>query len=503
MAQAATHAGRGRSAARHHAWAASAILLAVTAATGGGPADPPPSQPQSGSLVDRQKDVFERYARLESTMLKLTRRLAEKEPDKAERISAALEWSSRQRIKARIEALVSLLATAKLGDADEQQANLLADLEALLETLTNPANELDKRRAERQRIEKFKRQIRELMDEQTQHVYRTQHAEQRMQSRADGAAAPSAEAAEMLRKLEQMQRETQRKAGDVGREMRGKRDVPGDESSPQRGAPEMEKAAEQMKQAADRMAESKAGDARERQTEALDEMQKALDELDDALRQVRKEELEETLAALEARLQQMLTREKEIRANAVALQSKAAEDWTRADDMLRDESVEAQRGVVEDANAALRILVDEGTTVIVPELMRQLVTDMERVGQHLAGRELADATRLLDDIIAQLEEVLAAVEKKRQENQKQDGEGEPSQPSPLPQPLLPTSAELKLMRSTEVRLMQRMPEEQTAAGPDPLDAHVNAESAREQTARDLALRQRRLADLARRMNERD
>src|SRR5262249_42309007 len=151
----------------------------------------------------------------------------------------------------------------------------------------------------------LQRAIRELMDEQTQHLYRTQHLEQQMtppQGESGGKAGP--ETGEMLRKLEQLQRETQRKASEVGKDLRGK---PGDDSKKERpGAEEMEKAAEQMRQAADKLGETQPGPARQHEKESLEEMQKALDELDDALRQVRKEEMEETLAALETRLQQML-----------------------------------------------------------------------------------------------------------------------------------------------------------------------------------------------------
>ena len=129
---------------------------------------------------------------------------------------------------------------------------------------------------------------------------------------------------------------------------------------------------------------------------------------------------------------------------------------------------------------------------------------MHEVAERLARSDLSAGTkRILDDIITQLEEILAAVEKKRQENQKQnDQEQQPQEQQEGPQPLLPTSAELKLMRSSELRLMERMPEETIPAGDDPTQAHASADAQRAQTTRDLADRQRQLADLARKMNER-
>lgn len=481
-----------------------AIVASFSAAQTSQPASLIPATGEA-SLVDRQRSIHERFVRLESTMLKLTKLLAEKEPEKAERVRSALDLSGKQRIKSRADEIVAMLRSAKFSEADNQQEKLLGDLDELLKLLTNPTNELDSRRAERQKIEQLKRQIRELIEEQTQHLYRTQHAEQKLEGeKSESGGAPREEAAEMLRKIEQMQRETQRKAGDVGRDMQGKNAKPGEESKQRPGAEEMEKAADEMQQAADKMSEQQPADARDRQKKALDEMQKALDELDDALRQVRKEEMEETLAALEARLQQLLAREKEIRERVTALHARMAAGHDRADELALAETAQSQRDVEQEAAATLRILVDEGTTVIVPELMRQMGADMRDVADRLARADLSETTRkTIDDIITQLEEILAAVEKKRLENQQeeQDQQQQPGQQQG-PQPLLPTSAELKLMRSSQVRLMERMPDESVASDGDPAQAHAAADAQVERTARELADRQRQLADLARRMNER-
>src|ERR1051326_1219410 len=133
------------------AFAAMAAILAIVGSggvTAQSPTDPPAAP--SGSLIDRQKAIHDRFTRLESTMLKLTKLLAQTEPEKAERVKDARDLSGKQRIKARAEALVALLKSSKLGDADSEQEKLLTDLDSLLKVLTNPANELDKRREEGQ-----------------------------------------------------------------------------------------------------------------------------------------------------------------------------------------------------------------------------------------------------------------------------------------------------------------------------------------------------------------
>ncbi len=438
------------------------------------------------SLSERQRVVRDRVQRLESSMLKLSRLLAEREPEKAERLRDALKYAGSRRIKARFEELTELLETDRLSEADRQQELLLADLDALLVLLTSSLNEVERRRAERQRLEALKRTIRTLLDEQTQILYRTQHVEQQVEQADD----VSKDVAEMLRQLERLQRDAQHQADELQRDMqkpdRRKRATP--------GSPQIGRAAENMQRAADALGESQPGEAKQEQQDALEQLRQALDELDDALRQVRREESEETLAALEARLRSMLTREQRVYAAAVALDEKGVDNWTRVDRLHLAESAETQHGVHDDCRGTLRILVDEGTTVIVPELMRQMAADMADVATRLDRSDTSPATRrVLADIIALLEEILNAVERKREEDARLEQQGG-QQSGDRPRALLPGSAELKLLRSSQQRLNERTLE--LAVLPDALDG----DQAR--TMQRLSQRQRRLAELARRMNER-
>lgn len=456
----------------------------------------PPSSTTKAPLADRQREVLSRVQRLESTMLKLTKLLAEGEPEKAERMKDALDLAGKRQIKGRVEALVQLLQREKLGDADTQQSALIKDLEALLQTLTNPANELDARRAEREKLEALKRSIRTLMDEQTQHLYRTQQVEKRRQE-AEAAGKSAAETGEMLDKLEEMQRQTERKTAELQREMLPKPD----EQKPTRpGADQMREASEQMREAADKMGQDKPADAKKSEQQALEKLQQALDELDDALRQVRKEEMDETLSAIETRLRDLLAREKMVRETIRPLESKATADFSRAEQAQIVEATTNQKKVAEDCAQVLRIVVDEGTTVIVPELLKQLSADMAFASERLDHSQADGVTaRLLDDIITQLEEILAAVEKRREQNREEENQPQPDQPQPDqgPKPLLPTSAELKLLRSAQVRINERMPATQDAAEAQP--APTPGAAAEMQR---LSTRQTQLVDLARRMNER-
>ena len=63
----------------------------------------------------------------------------------------------------------------------------------------------------------------------------------------------------------------------------------------------------------------------------MEQLQRALDELDDALRQVRREELAETLTALEARFKSMLARQQQVLSAVVTLRARDVDSWTHND----------------------------------------------------------------------------------------------------------------------------------------------------------------------------
>ncbi|HUU94568.1 MAG TPA: hypothetical protein VM487_02425, partial [Phycisphaerae bacterium] len=238
-------------------------------------------------------------------------------------------------------------------------------------------------------------------------------------------------------------------------------------------------------------------EAQSRQQAALEQLQQALNEVDDALRQVRREEMEETLATLEARFKRMLEREKQVRDLVLALHEKGAGNWDRSEQQQLAEAADTQRQVAEDCGLTLRILLDEGTTVIVPELVRQLVGDMTEVGDQLAQGDTSDAVcRLLDDIVELLEEIVAAIEAKRDANARsadQNGQGQPGDGS---RALLPRSAELRLLRRAQIRINERTVALSAAGAPE-------AQDSRAERMERLSARQRRLGELAHRMHDRE
>lgn len=487
---------------------------------------PPPANAQSADqaaatqpLVERQKLIQDRLQRLEETMIKLSRALAESEPEKSERLRETLDEAGRRRLKARIAHLVDLLRKQELSAAEREQAAALADLESLLDTLSSTLNEAERRREERKRLEALKREVRALLDEQIDAMQKTHEIAAEIEAsrrRADekeggkteasdpktGDAAPpkpTAAAAQAMQEAESRQRELQRKATELHKKMKAKKS-----EIPTPGVEQIGQAEQAMDEAAENLREVRPREAEPQQQKAAEKLQESIDELENALRQIRKEEMEETLATLESRLAGLLEGEKKVRAAVVGLVEQPPAEWTRDEQLAVADAARTQSELAEEAESIRRILVDEGTTVILPELIGQAAGDIRNVAARLSRNEATAETRsILDDIIQLLEEMLEAVKTRRDENEhrqdSQDGqEGQPDENRPL----LPGSAELKLLRSSQLRINHRTAA--IGAAPATVDGEIDpARAARRQAELDaLSHRQRQLSELTRRMNER-
>lgn len=456
----------------------------------------PTRAPSAADLAARQAQIRELVQRLETRMLRLTDELAETEPEKVERLREALESSGRLQIKARLEQLSTMLREGKLGDAEAAQAALLSDLEKLLDTLTRTDNELDRRREERRELQRLRRSVQDLSDAQRELAERTQQlAEALEDAKSQGDPQTAEEIAEALRRLERQQREIQRQAEELSEEMRQK--AAEDRRMP--AQPAVQRAAEKMQQSADRLGEQQPDAARPPQDEALESLQEAMQELDKSLRQVRQEELEETLAALETRFRKMLAAQQKIRDDVQAVAERDAELAQRSSQLAIAGDAEQQTTIADEADATLRILRDEGTTVILPDLVAQMVSDMRAAAEALREPDIGPVTRSrLDDLVAMLEEILAAIAQERQQNAEARQQQQQQSQQQGPQPLLPGSAELKLLKGAQLRVNTRtneLAEELPATKPQSAAEKIHA------ALRELAARQTALADLTRRMNE--
>jgi len=109
----------------------------------------------------------------------------------------------------------------------------------------------------------------------------------------------------------------------------------------------------------------------------------------------------------------------------------------------------------EDAATCLLILDEDGTTIVFPRILEQVGQDMTGVAKRLGRANVGSLTRQIEqEIVTTLEQLLEAVEEMQQENEQGQSNSKPSN-SPDDDQLLPESAELRLLRSSQVRVNQR------------------------------------------------
>jgi hypothetical protein len=246
-----------------------------------------------------------------------------------------------------------------------------------------------------------------------------------------------------------------------------------------RAAQRLGAAQKQMEQARRDLDEAEREGATERQREALRALELAKAELERILRQLREEEMERTLTQLAARLRKMLESQVQVyegtvRLNEVPLAKRDHEDEIEAARLSR---VESQ--IVVDADKALLLLREEGSSVAFPETLEQMRADMRQVVEYLAALKVGEITQGLElDIIAALEESIAALEKAIKDLEKKrtppgqpQAAGQPAEP-----PLIDKLAELKMIRSLQMQIYKRtqrygkMIEGEQAETPDLLKA---------------------------------
>lgn len=265
-------------------------------------------------------------------------------------------------------------------------------------------------------------------------------------------------------------------------------------SSP--GSQNLNQAQQEMDKAAESLNQSSPEKATPSQDRAIDQLQQAQEELEKALAQLRKEEREETLRDLEARFRDLLAKQRPINESTVALDKLGTETFKRAEQLQLADLSARQRVLSEQAGTCLHILDEDATTVAFPRIVGQLVDDMKNVSDRLAAFQVGRLTQKIEEeIVETLEQLLGAVQKMQQENEQQAGK--PSSAGDKDKPLLPPSAELKLLRSSQLRINDR-----TVIIEDSIKEGASAGDELKRDLRVLAVRQTECTDIARQMQER-
>ncbi len=194
--------------------------------------------------------------------------------------------------------------------------------------------------------------------------------------------------------------------------------------------------------------------ASEHQDKAIQELTAAKEKLEEILRQLREEEKDLLLAALEARFQKMLAMELVVHSGTVAIDKipeaeRTSRHSSRAIKLARDQD---QIGL--EADKALTLLREEGSSVALPEAVEQLREDMRLVSRRLDQAAVGEVTQAIEqDIIEVLEEIIAALQQEMEKGE--DKPSPPMQAQPTDPGLVDNIAELKMLRSLQFRINRR------------------------------------------------
>lgn len=469
------------------------------------PACAAPAADAVARLAAREAELLDRYRELERSLLRLADVLDATDPRRAAALRAAFDRARDEQVGDRVATVVRLLEEGQLLKAGTGQDDVLRALRGLLDMVETGAAE--------RRVADTKREVREFLGRVGKLIAKQRDIEgsteagddaSRLADRqrataeeargladdldgfakrladeqdagADGKAAPAdgAGGEPAAEGADDGGAPQSGSEGGANGEQAG--DSSGDSRNDEQGSPDeaegedpetsrarrtrqrLEAAERRMQKARQQLDEARRGDARREQEKAIEELETARAELEEILRQLREEEVEQLLVNLEARLRGMLRTEREVLAGV--------EKATAGNASGRERQLEAARlgreqaGVTAEAAKALLLVRDDGSAVAIPQALEQVHDDSLQAAGRLDRGDLGpDTLGLVADIVTGLEEMLAAVERARQqaeEEQQPQGPGMGRPPQPGEEPLVDALAELKMLRTLQVRVNAR------------------------------------------------
>lgn len=226
------------------------------------------------------------------------------------------------------------------------------------------------------------------------------------------------------------------------------------ESKPSPGKNRVQQAVPKQRAAAGQLKEYKP--AKQKQQDAKEDLEAAQKELEEALAQLRQQLVDEVLRALEERFTAMLAVQRELSAQTKTLHGTRSNVVLTASGELPSALVakikalaDGENGLEVEAADALKLLEEDATTAIFPPMVEELRDQLSALGKRLAGNDTAegtqDAQREVEELLTMLINALRKVIEQREGGQcKGQCNGKP--------PLVPRSAELKMLRYLQERV---------------------------------------------------
>lgn len=222
------------------------------------------------------------------------------------------------------------------------------------------------------------------------------------------------------------------------------------------GRQRIAEAEQKMREAQKRLDQAKRQEAVDQQEEARRLLEQAKAELEKILRQLREEEIERMLALLESRFRKMLEMQLKVYQSTKTLDEIPSQRRNRQVDIRAGKLSLDERRIVIEADKALALLREEGSSVAFPETVGQMREDMQQVVDRLARSKFAAITQgIEEDIIAALEEAIQALQQAQEEQSERQNQQSPPPGQSEDPPLVDALAELRLVKALQVRVNKR------------------------------------------------
>jgi hypothetical protein len=251
------------------------------------------------------------------------------------------------------------------------------------------------------------------------------------------------------------------KGGDKG-DKKDEQKSPGDQPPPESlpGKQQLQEAQDQQDSARKNIEKEKRDEASQNQDQAIKKMEEVRKRWEELLKQLREEEMERLLAALQVRCERMLAIQIEVFENTVrvekAIDQNSDKKPGRGEEQRSLQLSDREGELTRQANSALQLLEAEGSAVAFVEAFLQVRDDSQHVVRRLGKVDVAAVTQTIEqDIIATLKEMVEALKKAQQEMQNKKQQQQQSGGQQGNQNLIDILAELKMIRSMQIRVNSR------------------------------------------------
>ena len=532
-------------------------FLFITLLSFSGVQPPVPAAPEDPVQLDREKkelaaEVERRFLRLISLMGKLLSK--EEELEESGRLQQALDRSRELKIVPRLEKIRELLEKKALEDALEEEVFAEKDLQRILLILQGE-DEAQRIREESDAIRDITEQLERLQRLSGDQQENLDDTEDSLEEGRDGEARQnrageqgsrendrlSRRERDLQRKTRQLADELEREAsrnqqGQQGRQQQGqqqgqrqqqrqqqRRQQQRNSQRRQESLESLRRAERSMQDAAQRLDAENLEGAIEDQEEALEELNRSEDRLREEKERLERERREKVTQVVVAKLYTILADQQTITNETKELE-KQRENLSRSGAISVPGVKETfqfagrslarrERGLGTDAEDILRVLSEEASSVVAPEILRRVISDLENVAGRLDESDTGQLVQVLqDDVETSLRELIEALKpannrkrmdqnrqraggaqekKEQQQGQQQQQQGEQGEEEQEKKDLITPVMELRMLISAQRRVRARTAR-WNELGALPVEGKDGNESGKDQELR---------ADQAKRLSE--